>query len=54
MITNHGRGGLVDDTPYSHYSLLRTLEDAFGLPTHLGHAADPDVVPMRKLFAVGR
>jgi hypothetical protein len=54
VITNHGRGGLVDDTPYSHYSLLRTLEDAFGLPTHLGHAADPDVVPMRKLFAVGR
>ena len=53
VITNHGRGAQTDDTPYSHYSLLRTLEDAFGLPTHLGHAADADVTPMRKLFAVG-
>ncbi len=52
VITNHGRGALTDDTPYSHYSLLRTLEDAFRLPGRLGHAADADVTPMRKLFAV--
>jgi Phosphoesterase family len=25
---------------YYHYSLLRTLEDGFDLPNHLGHAAD--------------
>jgi phosphatidylinositol-3-phosphatase len=49
-----GRGGLVptivagprvrperDQTPYTHYSLLRSIEAAFGLP-FLGHAGDPD------------
>ena len=48
-----GRGGLVpaivagpripegrDPTPYTHYSLLRSVEAAFALP-FLGHAADP-------------
>ena len=30
VITNHGPHSLVDPTPYNHYSLLRTLEDAFG------------------------
>jgi hypothetical protein len=52
VITNHGPRGLADDTPYNHYSLLRTLEDAFGIATHLGHAADTDqgVVPMTRLF----
>jgi phospholipase C len=29
-----------DPTRYDHYSLLRSVEDAFGL-AHLGHAADP-------------
>ena len=50
VITNHGPRGVADDTPYSHYSLLRTLEDLFGLAPHLGHAADPDVLPMTPLF----
>ncbi|MEA3201853.1 MAG: hypothetical protein QOE90_3281 [Thermoplasmata archaeon] len=31
--------GTKDETPYNHYSLLRTLEDDFGL-AHLGYAAD--------------
>ena len=48
-----GRGGRIltvvagprvpegrDPTPYTHYSLLRSLEAAFGLPL-LGHAGDP-------------
>jgi phosphatidylinositol-3-phosphatase len=48
-----GRGGLIptvvagpevapgrDPTLYTHYSLLRSIEAAFGLP-FLGHAADP-------------
>jgi phospholipase C len=54
VITNHGPRSLADDTPYNHYSLLRTLEDAFGLPEHLAHAAETDkgVQPMVKLFAV--
>ena len=53
VITNHGSRGVRDDTPYSHYSLLRTLEDAFGLPEHLRHADDTaaGVQPMAKLFA---
>ena len=47
-----GRGGRVptivagprvpqgrDPTPYTHYSLLRSIEDAYGLP-FLGHAGD--------------
>lgn len=56
VITNHGPRGVEDDTPYSHYSLLRTIEDAFRLEGHLGHAADADkgVKPMTKLFAVKR
>ena len=56
VITNHGPRGLSDNTPYSHYSLLRTLEDAFGLPDHLGHAADTGqgVRAMAPLFAVSR
>ncbi|MEO8927385.1 MAG: alkaline phosphatase family protein [Caulobacteraceae bacterium] len=54
VITNHGPHGIKDDTPYNHYSLLRTMEDAFGLKTHLAHAADTGkgVVPMIKLFQV--
>jgi hypothetical protein len=50
VITNHGPRGLSDDTPYSHYSLLRTIEDGFGISAHLGHAADTGrgVAPMTK------
>lgn len=52
VITNHGPRGLVDARPYNHYSLLRTIEDAFGIPDHLGHAAETDkgVQPMTALF----
>ena len=49
VITNHGPRGVSDDTPYDHYSLLRTIEDAFGLD-HLRHAGDDAVVPMVPLF----
>jgi phospholipase C len=31
VITNHGPRGLQDPAPYSHYSLLATVEKAFGL-----------------------
>jgi phospholipase C len=50
VITNHGPRHLTDNTAYNHYSLLRTLEDAFGL-THLAHAGDAAVPPMSPLFA---
>ena len=54
VITNHGPRGVSDDTPYNHYSLLRTIEDSFGIEEHLGHAADTalGVAPMTPLFEV--
>jgi hypothetical protein len=52
VITNRGPRGLSDPTPYDHYSLLRTIEDAFGLDGHLRHADDAAVVPMAPLFAI--
>ena len=36
------RAGTVSTVEYNHYSLLRTVEDIFGLP-HLGDAAMPQV-----------
>jgi hypothetical protein len=32
----------TSDTPYNHYSLLRSLEDIFGLHEHLGYAENDD------------
>jgi phosphatidylinositol-3-phosphatase len=54
VITNHGPRGVIDNTPYNHYSLLRTTEAAFGIGEYLGHAADEGngVVIMAPLFAV--
>lgn len=53
VITNHGPRGIADATPYNHYSLLRTTEDAFGITEHLAHAADEakGIVAMTPLFA---
>ncbi len=52
VITNHGPRALADDTPYNHYSLLRTTEDAFCIREYLGHANDAaaGVKPMTRLF----
>ena len=60
------RGGLIptivagpevapgrDPTPYSHYSLLRSIEAAFGLP-FLGHAADPATVAIPAVASTRR
>ncbi len=52
VITNHGPRHVADKTPYSHYSLLRTVEDAFGIHTYLRQAAAPGVWPMLPLFRV--
>jgi hypothetical protein len=39
-------GGLhLNTTDYNHYSLLRSLEDLFGIREHLGFAAPAEVVP---------
>ena len=34
--------GSTSDTPYNHYSMLRSLEDIFRLPVHLGYAENDD------------
>lgn len=56
VITNHGPRGMVDPTPYNHYSLLRTTEDLLGIPEYLNGAAatDQGVKTMTPLFAVDR
>ena len=56
VITNHGVRGIVDPTPYNHYSLLRTTEQAFGISEFLNHAGDTaaGVRSMAPLFAVTR
>jgi hypothetical protein len=36
--------GTVSAVPYNHYSMLRTIEDIFGL-SHLGNAGDLELVP---------
>jgi hypothetical protein len=38
--------GSVDATPHNHYSLLRTLEDLWGLP-HLGYAGQDGLAPIK-------
>jgi phosphatidylinositol-3-phosphatase len=54
VITNHGPRMLNDNTPYNHYSLLLTTEEAFGINEHLGHANDTaaGVRSMLRLFDV--
>jgi hypothetical protein len=56
VITNHGPRGVVDDRPYNHYSLLRTIEAALGIEEYLGHAADErnGVITMTPLFVARR
>jgi phospholipase C len=49
VITNRGRYPINDGTAYNHYSLLRSLEAAFGLPL-VAHAGDSVVSPMTPLF----
>lgn len=42
--------GKVVNVPYNHYSLLRTVEDSFGLPL-LGEAAAPGVRPLSAFWS---
>jgi hypothetical protein len=50
VITNKGNHyPITDSTAYNHYSLLRSYEDAFGLP-YLAHARDAVVPSMAPLF----
>jgi phosphatidylinositol-3-phosphatase len=45
LISPLARNGYKDSTPYTHYSLLKTIESAWGF-SYLGHAADPTNVIM--------
>ena len=47
--TNYGTHGVSSNTPYSHFSLLKTLEAGFGLPC-LNHACDANVNVMTDMF----
>jgi hypothetical protein len=51
VVTGVGPRAVVDHTPYNHYSLLRTIEDNWGLG-HIGHSGDTQggVVPMTPLL----
>ncbi len=44
LISKFIRPGSVNDTPYNHYSLLRSVEDLFRLD-HLGYAGQAGLVP---------
>lgn len=44
LISRFIQPGSVNDTPYNHYALLRSIEDLFALP-HLGLAAQPGLRP---------
>ncbi len=45
LISPQAKNGFEDSTPYSTYSLLRTISEAWGLPL-LGHAADNTTAPI--------
>jgi phosphatidylinositol-3-phosphatase len=50
VITSHGPRHLTDGTKFNHYSLLATVQHAFGLGC-LQHSCDTKhVIPMAKLF----
>jgi len=44
LISPFIKPGTVSNVPYNHYSMLRSVEDIFGLD-HLGYAAQPGLVP---------
>jgi hypothetical protein len=46
------RHGAQLKSSYTHYSVLRTIEDSLGLP-RLRNAADPRTVPLHDAFAGG-
>ena len=49
VINNHPGRRVVDNTFYSHFSLLRTIEGGLGLPC-LNHACDAQTATMGALF----
>jgi hypothetical protein len=50
--TNRGNHGVQSSNYYNSFSLLKSIEQALGLPC-LNHACDPDVAAMSDLFGGG-
>lgn len=48
--TSYGTHGVKSSQPYNHFSLLKSLESALGLPC-LNHACDANVKVMADLFS---
>jgi phospholipase C len=46
LVSNLVKPGFQDATPYTHYSILKTIAAAWGLPD-LGHTADPQTALIR-------
>ena len=44
LLSRYIKAGTVNATPYNHYSMLRSLEDLFGLP-YLGYAGQAGLKP---------
>jgi hypothetical protein len=47
LLSPYIKPGSVNDTPYNHYSLLRSMEDIFGVP-HLAYAAQDGLKPFEE------
>jgi hypothetical protein len=52
MVTSHGVRGVQDPTPYNHYSLLRTIQDNFGVGCLANTCDTANVKPMTPMLAV--
>jgi phosphatidylinositol-3-phosphatase len=47
LLSRYIKPGTVNDTPYNHYSMLRSMEDIFGL-SHLAYAANTGLKPFQE------
>lgn len=45
LLSKYIRPGTVSDVPYNHYSLLKSLEEIFGIHEYLGYAGQKGLVP---------
>lgn len=43
LLSKYIRPGTVSDVPYNHYSLLKSLEEIFGIHEYLGYAGQKDL-----------
>ncbi|HTU40377.1 MAG TPA: alkaline phosphatase family protein, partial [Candidatus Aquilonibacter sp.] len=44
LLSKYIRPGTVTDVPYNHYSLLKSLEEIYGIHVYLGYAGQRDLV----------